>query len=226
MTDINMIQLKNIKKSYLLEGKRIEVLKNINFNINKGESIALIGRSGAGKTTLINILATLEFPDSGEMLINGKNPFGFSDKKLSLFRNEVIGIVFQFHHLLPEFTALENVKLPLMIAKKNKNADEKAMEILKKVGLEHRLNHKPAELSGGEQQRVAVARAIIRSPRLLLMDEPTGNLDKVSGEGVLELIFDLSKQYNLTTALVTHDNNLAKKMNRLFELKKGEVWEI
>ncbi len=221
-----MLHLKNIKKSYFLEGNKIEVLKNINLDVKKGDSIALTGRSGAGKTTLINILATLEHPDDGEMLINDVNPFNFTDKKLSLFRNEIIGIVFQFHHLLPEFTALENVKLPLMIAGKNRNADELASEMLKKVGLEHRLNHKPAELSGGEQQRVAVARAVIRSPKLLLMDEPTGNLDKVSGEGVLELIFDLSKQYNLTTALVTHDNNLAKKMNHLFELKKGEVWEI
>ena len=223
MNDDRMLVLENIKKSYFVEGHRIDVLKGVDLTLHKGERLSLTGKSGAGKSTLLNIMATLERPDSGNILFNGTDPVKMSDAKLSSFRNREIGIVFQFHHLLPEFTALENVAIPLMLLRSKKEALKKAAAMLERVGLLERLNHKPAELSGGEQQRVAIARALINDPSLLLMDEPTGNLDNETGKMIIELILSVAKERELTTLFVTHNKLFASDMGRMIEIKEGVV---
>ncbi|MBP5201848.1 ABC transporter ATP-binding protein, partial [bacterium] len=184
------------------------------------------GKSGSGKSTLLNIMATLERPDSGKILLKGEEPSKFSDAKLSAFRNREIGIVFQFHHLLPEFTALENVAIPLMLTQSKKTALEKAEKMLERVALSHRLNHKPAELSGGEQQRVAIARALVTEPSLLLMDEPTGNLDNETGKMIIALILSIAEERNLTTLFVTHNQDFAAEMGRVIEINEGVIRSI
>lgn len=219
----NMLKLTNIRKDFFIESKKIEVLKSVNLELGVGEMISLTGKSGAGKSTLINIIATIERPDGGEVLIKGENIMKMGDSKMSRFRNREIGIVFQFHHLLPEFTALENVAMPLMIAGKMNESLNEAREMLKRVGLEKRLEHKPAELSGGEQQRVAVARALVTSPSLLLLDEPTGNLDEDTGTVILKLIMDLAREKALTTIFVTHNKSFARRMEKTYDLKHGEL---
>jgi len=216
-----LLILKNIIKNYSVEGKVINVLKGVDLSIQQGERIALTGKSGAGKSTLLNIIATIEKPSKGEIIIDNKNPLLMSDTKMSLFRNKNIGIVFQFHHLLPEFNALENVAMPLLIARESKSAFERAKYMLEKVGLSSRIDHKPAELSGGEQQRVAIARALITSPRILLLDEPTGNLDEETAKMILDLTLFLAEEHKLTTIFVTHNKRFVDKMQKSFYLKEG-----
>ena len=226
MNDDRILVLENIKKSYFVEGHRIDVLKGVDLTLRKGEQLSLTGKSGAGKSTLLNIMATLERPDSGNILFNGTDPVKMSDAKLSSFRNREIGIVFQFHHLLPEFTALENVAIPLMLSISKKESLKKAEAMLERVGLSERLNHKPAELSGGEQQRIAIARALINDPSLLLMDEPTGNLDNETGKMIIELILSIAKERELTTLFVTHNKLFASEMGRMIEIKEGVVYNL
>ena len=215
-----MIELKNIKKSY----GSLPILKDISFTSNKGEIVSIVGASGAGKTTLLQIMGTLDNPDAGELLINNTNVTKLSSTKLSAFRNKNIGFVFQFHQLLPEFTALENVCMPAWIAGQNKtDADKKAKDLLTFLGLSDRLKHKPSELSGGEQQRVAVARALINNPSVVLADEPSGNLDSTSAEALHHLFFDLREKFNQTFVIVTHNDTLANRSDRKLTIKDGMI---
>lgn len=215
-----MIQATDIVKSY----GSLQVLKGVNLTINQGEIVSIMGDSGAGKTTLLQILGTLEKPDSGNLRINDTEVLSLSEKKLSRFRNEHIGFIFQFHHLLPEFTALENVCIPGLIAKKNKPEIEKrAKELLDFLGLNARLDHKPSAMSGGEQQRVAVARALINNPSVVLADEPTGNLDSKNAEELHKLFFELRKEFNNTFAVITHNPELANLADRKLRMADGAL---
>ena len=218
-----MIVTKNIHKYY----GDVEVLKGVDLHIKKGEIVAIVGPSGAGKTTLLQILGTLDKPlkdQDFELSINNKTLKNLSDKQLSEFRNQHIGFIFQFHQLLPEFTALENVCIPAFIAKKSKKvAEAKAKELLEFLGLSHRINHKPNELSGGEQQRVAVARALINNPAVILADEPSGNLDSASAKSLHELFFKLRDEFGQTFVLVTHNEELATMADRKLTMKDGKI---
>ncbi len=215
-----MIKTKNIKKSY----GQLQVLQGISLSVEKGEFVSIVGASGAGKTTLLQIIGTLIDFDEGEVWINGVNIKALKDKELSKFRNREIGFVFQFHHLLPEFSALENVMMPLLIQrKKRKEAETKAKEILDYFGLLQRLDHKPNQLSGGEKQRVAIARAIITNPSVLLADEPTGNLDSHNTAEIFSLFKNLQKEFNQTIIIVTHNFELAKSTDRIFHIKDGKL---
>ncbi len=213
-----MLKVENLKKSY----GNLEILKGISFEVNSGEIVSIVGSSGAGKTTLLQILGTLDVPDSGVFTINGINPFGLNQRKLAEFRNKQIGFVFQFHQLLPEFDAIENVMIPAMIAGDNtKEAHEKAMNLLKLVGLEARAKHRPNEISGGEQQRIAVCRALINKPKIIFADEPSGNLDSKNAEELHELFFKLRNELNQTFVIVTHNMALAKRADRKLEMRDG-----
>ena len=215
-----MISAKNIHKSY--DG--IEVLKGVSLEINKGEIVSIVGSSGAGKSTLLHILGTLTNSDTGSLSINNKEVNLLPSTLLSKFRNEEIGFIFQAHQLLPEFTALENVCLPSWIKGTDKNrAKERAQSILKDLGLKHRLHHKPMELSGGEQQRVAVARALINEPSVVFADEPSGNLDTKAAEALHELFFMLRDRYQQTFVIVTHNRALASMSDRMLEIKDGVI---
>jgi lipoprotein-releasing system ATP-binding protein len=215
-----MITIKNITKSF----GSLQVLKGVSLEINKGEIVSIVGPSGAGKTTLLQIIGTLEGADSGEIVINGKKVDGMGKVEQAKFRNQELGFVFQFHQLLPEFTALENVMIPTLIAKKSKReAKKKAMELLDLLGLKERANHKPNELSGGEKQRVAVARALINNPAVILADEPSGSLDSKNKTELHQLFFDLRDRFGQTFVIVTHDEELAKLTDRTIHLKDGEV---
>ena len=215
-----MIKATNIFKSY----GTLKVLKNVSLTINKGEIISIVGVSGAGKTTLLHILGTLDKPDSGLLEMNGTNIFSLNDKKLAAFRNKNIGFVFQFHHLLPEFTAIENVCIPAFIAGVSKSdAEEKANELLNFLGLSDRINHKPGELSGGEQQRVAVARALINNPSVILADEPSGNLDSATARELHQLFFVLREKFNQTFIIVTHNEELADMADRKLVMSDGNI---
>lgn len=220
-----LLELEHIKKDYYVDDVKLNVLTDVNFVLRRGCPVGLLGKSGAGKTTLLNIAATLERPDSGSVIINGQNPLEMKDKKLSKFRNSSIGIVFQFHHLLPEFTALDNVAMPLMLNTRILEAREKAASILERVGMRDRMEHKPAELSGGEQQRVSVARAISNEPELLLLDEPTGNLDKETGHSVFELILELIEEKDIGAVFVTHNISYTERFAKTYILEKGEMWK-
>ena len=218
-----MIIAKNIHKNY----GEVEILKGVNLHIKKGEIVAIVGPSGAGKTTLLQILGTLDKPQENEnyeLLVNNSVIKGLSDKEVSSFRNKHIGFIFQFHQLLPEFTALENVCIPAFIGGKPKIATEKkAKELLSFLGLSHRENHKPNELSGGEQQRVAVARALINEPSVIFADEPSGNLDSTSAENLHNLFFELRDKFGQTFVLVTHNKELAKMADRTLTMKDGVI---
>ncbi|KPA15930.1 ABC transporter ATP-binding protein [Candidatus Magnetomorum sp. HK-1] len=226
MSNTLCLKTEKLHKSYHSKAEKIEVLNGINFEAYKGESVAVIGASGIGKSTLLNILGTLDQPDSGKVYINNCDVFACSDDERSRFRSTAVGFVFQFHHLLPEFNALENTMMPLLIQGKSRRvAMEKAGEILDLVHLSHRLNHRVAELSGGEQQRVAVARALIHHPSLLLADEPTGNLDQKSSEYVHKLLTELNQHFQMTLIVVTHNMLLANLMDRCVTLKDGQLIE-
>ena len=215
-----MIETRQITKSF----GTLEVLKGIDVKINKGEIVTIVGSSGAGKTTLLQIIGTLLRPTSGDVKIEGIQTDKLKDKQLARFRNKYIGFVFQFHHLLPEFTALENVCIPAFIAGVSKSAAEtRAVEILRFLKLDHRLNHKPNELSGGEQQRVAVARALINNPSVILADEPSGNLDTVHKTELHELFFQLREKFNQTFVIVTHDKELAGMSDRMLTMQDGRI---
>jgi lipoprotein-releasing system ATP-binding protein len=215
-----MIKAFNIHKSY----RRVEVLKGINLTIDEGEIVSIVGASGAGKTTLLHILGTLDNADHGDILIDSIDVNALSDKKLSEFRNKNIGFVFQFHHLLPEFTALENVCIPGFIGGlSKKEAEEKALKLLDFLNLSDRKGHKPSQLSGGEQQRVAVARALINHPTVILADEPSGNLDSTSAQELHKLFFSLRDEFKQTFVIVTHNEELANMADRKFSMKDGLI---
>lgn len=215
-----MISASGIYKSY----GALEVLKGVSLEIKKGEIISIVGASGAGKTTLLHILGTLDKPNKGELKMNDKIVSSLSDKKLAEFRNKNIGFVFQFHHLLPEFTAIENVCIPAFIAGTSKSeAEAKAKELLAFLGLTDRMNHKPSELSGGEQQRVAVARALINNPSIVLADEPSGNLDSSTAKDLHQLFFTLREKFNQTFVIVTHNEELANMADRKLVMKDGNI---
>lgn len=214
-----MISAKNINKSY----GSLEVLRGVDINISTGEIVSIVGASGAGKTTLLHIIGTLDKVDSGTLTINDTNISSLSEKQLSAFRNKNIGFVFQFHHLLPEFTALENVCIPAFIAKTPKaEAEKRALELLTFLGLKERISHKPTELSGGEQQRVAIARALINKPAVILADEPSGNLDSANAKELHKLFFTLREQFKQTFVIVTHNEELANMSDRKITLKDGK----
>ena len=218
-----MIETKNIHKYY----GDVEVLKGVDLEIKKGEIVAIVGPSGAGKTTLLQIIGTLDKPNKEnnyELLVNSTSLQNVTDKELSDFRNQHIGFIFQFHQLLPEFTALENVCIPAFIAKKSKKeAEERANELLDYLGLSHRKDHKPNELSGGEQQRVAVARALVNKPSVILADEPSGNLDSTSAKNLHELFFKLRDEFQQTFVIVTHNQELANMADRKLTMKDGKI---
>lgn len=220
-----MIQVRDLKKTFIKDGNRIEVLRGLNLTIDNGDSLAILGVSGAGKTTFVHILGTLDHPTSGEVLFNGLDVFKWPAKKLASFRNRTIGFVFQFHNLLPEFNSLENTMMPALIhGMSRRDALARAETILHDVGLGDRMTHKPAELSGGEQQRVAVARALIMEPEILLADEPTGNLDTETGRKIEDILLDLNRRKGITLIVVTHNQSLAGRMSRSIGLRDGEIY--
>ncbi|MFN8252976.1 MAG: ABC transporter ATP-binding protein [Ferruginibacter sp.] len=215
-----MLSARNIQKEY----GQLQVLKGVDFSISKGEIVSIVGSSGAGKSTLLHILGTLDKADSGEITLNNQQLNSLSGKKLAAFRNREIGFVFQFHHLLPEFTALENVCIPGWIAGgRKKDIIERAETLLKNLRLQDRMNNKPQQLSGGEQQRVAVARALINNPSIVMADEPTGNLDSANAKELHQLFIDLRNQFNQTFLIVTHNEELAKLGDRTVMMKDGLI---
>ncbi len=219
-----MLRLENIYKSFGHNGKLIEVLKGVDLMVNPEDSLAIMGASGVGKSTLLNVMGTLEPPTEGIVRFDKLNVNNMDEGALCKLRNRDIGFIFQFHHLLPEFSALENTIMPALIGRSKKNeAMEKAREILSKVGLEKRLNHRIGELSGGEQQRVAIARALIMGPKLLIADEPTGNLDRITGEGIVDLLLRLNSERGLAIVIATHNQRLAAKMSKQMEIVDGRI---
>ncbi len=218
-----LIRIRDLNKSFLSPSKKLHVLKDINLDICNGEMASIMGPSGVGKSTLLQIIGTVDRPTSGNVFYEGNDIFSLKNDALAGFRNKTIGFVFQFHHLLPEFNAIENTVMPALIAGLNrKSAGKKAEAILEEVGLSDRMLHKPGELSGGEQQRVAVARALILEPKLILADEPTGNLDTRTGEELFRLLLDLNKK-GTTFLIVTHNENLASKCRRIIKMLDGKV---
>ncbi|QWV92684.1 ABC transporter ATP-binding protein [Geomonas oryzisoli] len=222
----NLLEVKNLFKSYGTGEAKVEVLKGIDLTVGVGDTIALVGPSGAGKSTLLHVMGTIDRPTSGEVLFDGQKVFNLADQPLAAFRNRSIGFVFQFHHLLPEFSALENVMMPLLIGgEKRSRCEGRALQLLKDVGLGHRVTHRPGELSGGEQQRVAIARALVREPKLLLADEPTGNLDMKTSEEVHALLYEIQRQTGISLVIVTHNEQLAAGMARTVRMVDGKVVE-
>ena len=220
----SLLEVRNLYKSYGNGSAKVEVVKGIDLTVEAGDTVALVGPSGAGKSTLLHIMGTIDRPTTGEVLFDGKDIFALADQPLASFRNRSIGFVFQFHHLLPEFTALENVMMPLLIGGTKKSlAEEKSRSLLDDVGLSHRFTHRPGELSGGEQQRVAIARALVRSPRLLLADEPTGNLDMKTSEEVHALLYSIQRQTGISLVIVTHNERLAAGMGRTVRIVDGRI---
>lgn len=221
-----ILRCEHLKKHYTDAQGVVPVLENVNFSVAEGETVAIVGRSGSGKTTLLNLLGGIEIPTEGKIILNDTALHHLSEQKRGFLRNRVLGLIFQFHHLLPEFTALENVCMPLMIQGVSRSeAKKRALEMLEKVSLEHRVTHKPAALSGGERQRVAIARALVTKPKCVLADEPTGNLDNQSADQVYSLMMSLMKELGTSFIVVTHDLSLAKRMDRMVSLEKGELRE-
>jgi len=224
MTLAPLVEAREVHKSYWLGEKEIHVLRGASFALNAGEMASLVGPSGVGKSTFLHVIGTLDPPTAGEVLFDGRDAFGMSEEELASFRNRSIGFVFQFHYLLPEFTALQNASMPGLINRLSREeAEAQAKEMLEMVGLGERLDHKPGELSGGEQQRVALARALVLKPRLLLADEPTGNLDEATGEGIHQLLIELNQRLGIAAIVVTHNPRLAERMPRRLRLSEGLV---
>jgi len=224
---IPLIEVVDVWKTFKTNGNQVEVLKGVCLRIRQGEMVAVVGASGVGKSTLLHVLGALERPDSGQVMYRGKDIFGYSDEGLASFRNQTIGFVFQFHHLLPEFNALENTMMPALIrGLGSKEASEKAEAILARVGLQDRLKHAVGELSGGEQQRVALARSLVLNPDVLLADEPTGNLDSKTSETIHELLLSLNSEDGITAVIVTHNMRLAERLSRQMTLIDGSTVPI
>jgi lipoprotein-releasing system ATP-binding protein len=219
-----LLIVRNLSKTYTNGPQEVKVLKGIDLEINQGEVAVIIGPSGVGKSTLLHLVGGLDKPSAGEIIIEDRDIFTLNDEERALFRNRSIGFVFQFHHLLPEFTAMENVMIPVMIHQKDlRFSESEARRLLAEVGLNERLHHKPSQLSGGEQQRVAVARALVNKPSLVLADEPTGNLDKHNSEALYRLILNLNKKFNQTFLIVTHNEMMARQADRVIELEDGRI---
>jgi len=219
-----MIEVSGLKKEYRTDDGVVEVLRGIDLRVARGERMAVVGSSGAGKTTLMHILGGLDHPSCGSVLFSGQDIYSLRGAALDGFRNRTVGFVFQFHQLLPEFDALENVMMPALIGGiVRSKAVESARGLLEEVGLSHRLGHKPGQLSGGEQQRVAIARALIMGPEMLLADEPTGNLDSRTSDGIFHLLNDLHRRHNLTMVIVTHSRELARRLDRVVHIEDGAI---
>jgi lipoprotein-releasing system ATP-binding protein len=220
------VEVADLSRTYLLGTERLEVLKGVTFTVKGGERVAIVGKSGAGKSTLLHLLGTLDRPTLGSVSIGGLPVFSRTGAELARFRNQTLGFIFQFHHLLPEFTALENVMMPAIISRHPRTmAEPLARDVLATVGLGHRLEHRPGELSGGERQRVAVARAIVMRPAIILADEPTGNLDAKTGAGIHELLVELNEKRGMSLITVTHNPDLARRMHRQIRLVDGKATE-
>ncbi len=219
-----MLEVRDLAKTYEMDGKPLEVLKDVSLSLDEGDLVALVGKSGSGKSTFLHVVGTLDSPTAGRVFFGGVDLFSRSESELARFRNDTVGFVFQSHHLLPEFTALENVMMPALIRRASRSATEsRARELLKAVGLGDRLPHRPTELSGGEQQRVAIARALVLRPNLLLADEPTGNLDEATGEEVFQVLLELNRTENISAIVVTHSERLSARMPRRMRLAGGRL---
>ena len=224
MTNNPILTADSVVREYSQGGTSIPVLSGVNLSVGHGEKVAIVGASGSGKTTLLNLLGGLDDPDKGTIAVNDKSWTNLGASERAIWRNQHIGFVYQFHHLLNEFSALENVGLPLLIGDCSVNQSrQRATSLLEQVGLGHRLNHTPAELSGGERQRVAVARALVNEPSVVLMDEPTGNLDPITAKTMLKLLIDLNQSLGIAFVLVTHDDNIAQQMDRTVILEMGQL---
>jgi lipoprotein-releasing system ATP-binding protein len=219
-----LVEVREVTKRFFHEGRELQILHPIDLTIERGEMLSIVGPSGAGKSTLLHLLGTLDLPTTGKILFDGRDVTAYSSAQLAAFRNQTIGFVFQFHHLLPEFTALENVLMPGMIGGHRRNSlAPRARALLDEVGLSHRLDHRPGELSGGEQQRVALARALVMDPLLVLADEPTGNLDSATSDAIHELFFRLNQGHGTTFLIVTHSADLAARMPRIVRMRDGRI---
>lgn len=224
MNNTSILQCQNLTMRYVQGGLDVEVLKGVNFNINKGERVAIMGASGSGKSTLLHLLGGLEKPTGGKVILDGTDLDNVNGKQLASLRNRSLGFIYQFHHLLGEFTVLENVAMPLLIGGQSvEEARQHATKLLQRVGLGHRIEHKPGEISGGERQRAAVARALINKPGVVLADEPTGNLDSKTAEDVFQLMLELNQELNVSFLIVTHDHELAGKMGRVLHMEDGVI---
>ncbi|MGM0771670.1 MAG: ABC transporter ATP-binding protein [Halobacteriota archaeon] len=222
-TEPNIIEIRDLTKTYT-DGLGVRALDGLNMTVEKGEFLAIIGPSGSGKSTLLHMIGILDTPTSGTILIDGENVTTMSDEERSRARNEMLGFIFQYHHLLPDFSALENVMMPLLIAGKSRHEAKRiATDLLKEVGLEDRMDHRPNQLSGGQNQRVAVARALANNPKIVIGDEPTGNLDSHSSDKIYELLRKLNREHDQTFILVTHDENMAAKTDRIIRLVDGKI---
>jgi lipoprotein-releasing system ATP-binding protein len=221
---VPLIEVDSIRKTYSMDGRPLEVLRGVSLSVARGEMIALVGKSGSGKSTFLHIVGTLDSPTSGSVQFDGQDLFSKSEDELARFRNGTVGFVFQSHHLLPEFTAVENVMMPALVQRQaTADSEKRAQELLAAVGLSARMKHRPTELSGGEQQRVAIARALILKPQLLLADEPTGNLDEATGEEIFNVLLGLNSEYGTSAIIVTHSERLASRMPRRLRLAEGQL---
>ena len=224
MSQSGILHCQQLGMTYTEGPNDVDVLSNINFSVQKGERVAIVGASGSGKSTLLHLLGGLDLPSTGSVWVDGQELSGMSDKKRGLIRNQYLGFVYQFHHLLPEFTAVENVAMPLLIRGEDTQiAKTKASELLEEIGLSHRLEHRPVELSGGERQRAAIARALVTEPNVMLADEPTGNLDVNTAQSVFDMMISLNERVGTALVMVTHDTGLANKMDKRYHLELGAL---